>query len=176
MKHSVFVFVALFTLLFAGCGGLSLGFEAQGFRTMGYEMDSNCCKTYNRNLQGECIEMELGPDSDIAKAEIIVGGPPCQPFSEAGAGAGFADERHLWPHWHWLIQHCRPRVVVGEQVAAKDGLGWFDLVSADLAGIGYARGAVDLAAAGFGMDWRGSAEQQRVERALRLCPDPLVGE
>ena len=105
---------------------------------------------------------------------IWTGSCPCQPFSEAGAGAGFADERHLWPHWHWLIQHCRPRVIVGEQVAAKDGLGWFDLVSADLAGIGYARGAVDLAAAGFGMEWRGSAEQERLVRALRLCPDPMV--
>ena len=38
--------------LFAGCGGLSLGFEAQGFATHGFEMDSDSCATYNKNLKG----------------------------------------------------------------------------------------------------------------------------
>jgi DNA (cytosine-5)-methyltransferase 1 len=78
------------------------------------------------------------------------GSCPCQPFSAAGKGDGFADERHLWPHFHWLIQNCRPTVVFGEQVASKDGLGWLDLVQADLEGSGYASGAVDTCAAGFG--------------------------
>lgn len=105
---------------------------------------------------------------------IWTGSCPCQPFSSAGTGEGFADERHLWPHWHWLIQHCRPRVIAGEQVATKDGLGWHDLVSDDLDGTGYACGAVIISAAGFGLDWRGSAEARRLERAIRLCGDPMV--
>nr|WP_278436794.1 DNA cytosine methyltransferase [Brucella anthropi] len=78
------------------------------------------------------------------------GSCPCQPFSAAGKGAGFTDERHLWPHFHWLIENCHPPVVFGEQVASKDGLGWLDLVQADLEGSGYACGAVDTCAAGFG--------------------------
>ena len=78
------------------------------------------------------------------------GSCPCQPFSAAGKGAGFADERHLWPHFHWLIEQCRPPIVLGEQVASKDGLAWLDLVSADLEGSGYTSGAVDTCAAGFG--------------------------
>ena len=82
--------------------------------------------------------------------EIWTGSCPCQPFSAAGKGAGFADERHLWPAFHWLIQQCRPAVVAGEQVASKDGLGWLDLVQADLEGTGYASRAVDLCAAGVG--------------------------
>lgn len=81
---------------------------------------------------------------------VWTGSCPCQPFSAAGKGDGFADERHLWPHFHWLIQNCRPAVVFGEQVASKDGLGWLDLVQADLEGSGYASGAVDTCAAGFG--------------------------
>lgn len=81
---------------------------------------------------------------------VWTGSCPCQPFSAAGKGAGFADERHLWPHFHWLIGQCRPDVVLGEQVASKDGLGWLDLVQADLEGTGYASGAVDLCAAGVG--------------------------
>lgn len=81
---------------------------------------------------------------------IWTGSCPCQPFSAAGKGAGFDDERHLWPHFHWLISQCRPDVVFGEQVASKDGLGWFDLVQTDMEGTGYACGAVDTCAAGFG--------------------------
>ena len=81
---------------------------------------------------------------------IWTGSCPCQPFSSAGAGAGFADERHLWPHFHWLIDQCRPPICIGEQIASKDGLGWLDLVQADLEGSGYAFGASDLCAAGFG--------------------------
>ena len=81
---------------------------------------------------------------------VWTGSCPCQPFSTAGKGAGFADERHLWPHFHWLIEQCRPPIVLGEQVASKDGLAWLDLVSADLEGSGYTIGAVDTCAAGFG--------------------------
>ena len=81
---------------------------------------------------------------------VWTGSCPCQPFSAAGKGAGFADERHLWPAFHHLIRECCPSVVFGEQVASKDGLGWLDLVQADLEGSGYACGAVDLCAAGVG--------------------------
>jgi DNA (cytosine-5)-methyltransferase 1 len=81
---------------------------------------------------------------------VWTGSCPCQPFSTAGRGGGFADERHLWPHWHHLIEICRPPVVFGEQTASKGGLAWFDLVQADLEGTGYACGAVDLCAAGVG--------------------------
>ena len=81
---------------------------------------------------------------------IWTGSCPCQPFSVGGTGEGFTDERHLWPHFHWLIEQCNPSVVIGEQVASKDGLGWLDLVSSDMEGTGYAFGASDLCAAGFG--------------------------
>ena len=81
---------------------------------------------------------------------VWTGSCPCQPFSAAGKGDGFIDERHLWPHWYHLITQCEPDRIFGEQVASKDGLGWLDLVQADLEGAGYAHGAVDLCAAGVG--------------------------
>jgi DNA (cytosine-5)-methyltransferase 1 len=81
---------------------------------------------------------------------VWTGSCPCQPFSAAGKGAGFADERHLWPAWHYLIDECRPPVVFGEQVASKDGLGWLDLVQSDMEATGYALGPIDLCAAGVG--------------------------
>ena len=81
---------------------------------------------------------------------VWTGSCPCQPFSAAGKGGGFADERHLWPAFHHLIRVCRPPIVIGEQVASKDGLSWLDLVSSDMEGEGYAFGAVDTCAAGVG--------------------------
>ena len=81
---------------------------------------------------------------------VWTGSCPCQPFSAAGKGAGFADERHLWPEFFRLIQQRRPSVVFGEQVASKDGLEWLDLVQADLERSGYASAAADLCAAGVG--------------------------
>lgn len=81
---------------------------------------------------------------------VWTGSCPCQPFSTAGKGKGFADERHLWPAFFHLISQCRPVTLFGEQVASKDGLGWLDLVQADLEGAGYACGAIDTCAAGFG--------------------------
>ena len=81
---------------------------------------------------------------------VWTGSCPCQPFSAAGKGNGFADERHLWPAFFHLIRIHRPGVVFGEQVASKDGLAWIDLVHADMEGKDYAVGAVDSCAAGFG--------------------------
>ena len=81
---------------------------------------------------------------------VWTGSCPCQPFSAAGKGAGFADERHLWPEFYRLIAKCHPPVVFGEQVASKDGLGWLDNVRTDLEVSGYAVGVADLCAAGVG--------------------------
>jgi DNA (cytosine-5)-methyltransferase 1 len=81
---------------------------------------------------------------------IWTGSCPCQPFSEAGKGGGFTDDRHLWPAFFHLIQHEQPVVVVGEQVASNDGLAWLDLVFDDLEGARYTVGAVDTCAAGYG--------------------------
>jgi DNA (cytosine-5)-methyltransferase 1 len=88
---------------------------------------------------------------------IWTGSAPCQPFSAAGKGDGFVDERHLWPAFHWLIVNGKERniPVVGEQVASRDGLKWLDLVQADMEGSNYAFGAVDTCAAGFGAPFIG---------------------
>lgn len=84
---------------------------------------------------------------------------PCQPFSTAGEGNGFADERHLWPalqhlireHAEWCRQQKRPApVLYGEQVASKDSEPWLDLVQDDLEGMGYAFGAVAFPSASIG--------------------------
>lgn len=63
---------------------------------------------------------------------VWTGSCPCQPFSAAGETAGFDDERHLWPSFHWLISQRRPGEVFGEQVASSAAEPWLELVQADL--------------------------------------------
>jgi DNA (cytosine-5)-methyltransferase 1 len=81
---------------------------------------------------------------------IWTGSCPCQPFSAAGKGGGFDDERHLWPAFQHLIKECKPATVIGEQVASKDSDPWIDLVHTDLEAMGYAFGAVPFPSAGIG--------------------------
>lgn len=89
------------------------------------------------------------PDREFA-GQVWTGSCPCQPFSAAGKGVGFADERHLWPAWFHLIEQCRPGVIFGEQVSSKDTLPWIDLVHADLEGALYTVAAADLCSPSVG--------------------------
>ena len=102
---------------------------------------------------------------------IWTGSCPCQPFSAAGKGKGFDDERHLWPAFGWLIGECRPAVVAGEQVASKDAEPWIDLVQADMEALGYRFGAVPFPSAGVGaphirdrLYWLADATGERYDR------------
>ncbi|QOV67782.1 DNA cytosine methyltransferase [Citrobacter sp. BDA59-3] len=81
---------------------------------------------------------------------VWTGSCPCQPFSSAGKGDGFADERHLWPTFFHLISECRPQYAFGEQVAAGNANSWFDLVQSDLEGVGYAFGITPFTSASIG--------------------------
>lgn len=78
--------------------------------------------------------------------QIWTGSCPCQPFSVAGQGKGTDDPRHLWPHFFRLIRGCRPKVVMGEQVAGAAGYGWLDGVRSDLESESYAIEGVDIPA------------------------------
>lgn len=101
---------------------------------------------------------------------------PCQPFSAAGAGAGFADPRHLYPSLGWLIAECKPSIVLGEQVAGKAVYPWIDLVHAHLESLGYAFGAVPFPSAGVGaphirdrLFWVADAEDHRCKWCGEQC-------
>ena len=99
---------------------------------------------------------------------VWTGSCPCQPFSAAGKGDGFADERHLWPAWFHLIGQCNPDVVFGEQVEAAIRHGWLDLVQADMEGLGYAFAAAGLPAASVGAP--------HIRQRLWFVADRLMGD
>ena len=103
--------------LFAGCGGLSLGFEAAGFETIAYEMEQAAVDTYNKNLNGHCIAQKLTIDTCYRQIiDIIIGGPPCQPFSVGGQQKGFSDERNGFPVFIKAIQELKPKLWLFENV------------------------------------------------------------
>jgi len=125
--------------LFAGCGGLALGFEAQGFETLGFEMDADCCATYKHNLKGDCIQVKLDTDYVFPKAQVVIGGPPCQPFSVGGHQNGIRDARDGFPAFISAVEQAEPDIWMFENVRGlmyrnKD---YLDFIIAELEGLGY---------------------------------------
>ena len=111
---------------------------------------------------------------------VWTGSCPCQPFSAAGKGNGFDDERHLWPVFYHLISQCKPEQIFGEQVASKAVDAWIDLVQADLEAVGYAFGSVPFPASCVGAPhirdrnyWVADSTVQRCEQQPNARPTKL---
>lgn len=102
--------------LFAGAGGLALGFEAQGFQTIGFEKEADYCATYRNNLGRPCHQIELSPDYEFPPATIIIGGPPCQPFSVGGKQKGLRDSRDGFPVFISAVKQATPKLFLFENV------------------------------------------------------------
>lgn len=113
--------------LFAGCGGLSLGFMKSGYTiSKAVEIDSTIAETYKLNHRGvEVIVDDIRniDHSGVFKngdADVIIGGPPCQGFSMAGARIrhGFIDDprNYLFKHYFNVVKTVKPKVFVMENV------------------------------------------------------------
>jgi DNA (cytosine-5)-methyltransferase 1 len=125
--------------LFAGCGGLSLGFEAVGYETVGYEMETSATNTYNKNLKGECFATKLDLNFEYPQADIVIGGPPCQPFSVGGHQKGMEDARDGFPIFIDAVKKLQPKVFMFENVRGLlySNKWYFDLVIEELQKLGY---------------------------------------
>ena len=107
--------------LFSGCGGLDLGFEKAGFDII-WANDNNkkVEQTYNTNHKHtEFIVksiVDIQPD-EIPECDVIIGGPPCQSWSLAGAGKGKEDSRgQLFYDYIRLIKAKKPKAFIAENV------------------------------------------------------------
>jgi len=125
--------------LFAGGGGLALGFESAGFATIGFEKDRDACETYRTNLGGACVETILTPDSELPECDILIGGPPCQPFSVGGHQNGLEDSRDGFPTFISAVKRLQPRLWVFENVRGMMyGNRWYlDEILKELGSLGY---------------------------------------
>ena len=125
--------------LFAGCGGLSLGFEAAGIKTIGYEMIEDCCKTYKKNLQTECYRTVIDEQTEYPKIDILLGGPPCQPFSRIGKQLGELDSRNGFPAFISAVRRYKPEIWVFENVKGlpESMPDYYESIISELEGLGY---------------------------------------
>jgi len=125
--------------LFAGCGGLALGFEAQGFRTHGYEMNADCCASYGKNLVGACEQVHLTPSTPLESVQVIIGGPPCQPFSVGGHQRGLQDSRDGFPVFINAVKKLNPDIWLFENVRGVlyQNKWYFDQIVQALQQLGY---------------------------------------
>lgn len=127
--------------LFSGIGGFSLGLE----RTGGFETAAFCeIEEFPRKILAKhwpnvpiYKDVRTLDPTELGRIDVICGGYPCQPFSQAGKRLGTQDDRHLWPEMRRLVEQLKPDWVIGENVAGHISMG-LDNVLSDLEGIGYA--------------------------------------
>ena len=103
--------------LFSGIGGFSLGFEKTGeFETVAFcEKEKFCQSVLKKNWKNIRIYDEVRNLKGI-QADVITGGFPCQPFSNAGKRKGTDDDRYLWDETLRVITETKPKWFVGENV------------------------------------------------------------
>ena len=113
--------------LFSGCGGLSHGFIKNGFDVKkAVEFDSGIAKTYVMNhpevtmIVDDIKNIDQSGIFTKGDADIIIGGPPCQGFSMAGARIrnGFIDDprNYLFKHYFNVVKTVRPKAFIMENV------------------------------------------------------------
>ena len=107
--------------LFAGAGGMDLGFEKAGFKIIwANEYDSIICETYKRNHSAFLDERDIREinSSEIPECDGIIGGPPCQSWSEAGSLRGINDERgKLFYEFIRILKDKQPYFFIAENVS-----------------------------------------------------------
>ncbi len=127
--------------LFAGAGGLSLGFVRAGARIIAaYDNWMPAVETYARNVGDHVREKAISRSLAIERPDIIVGGPPCQGFSSAGMRRADDKRNTLVGEFSRLIASVQPRAFVFENVegfvTGARGAFVFDLLE-PLISIGY---------------------------------------
>jgi len=104
----------------SGAGGQALGMELAGFQHLGLvEIEPAACRTLRMNrpewniIEGDLHHFDGTPFKGI---DLLAGGVPCPPFSRAGKQLGSEDERDLFPQAIRLVDECRPKAVMLENV------------------------------------------------------------
>ena len=128
--------------LFAGAGGGILGGMLLGHTPVcAVEIDKYCRKVLEaRQADGWLPEFPIYEDVRQfdgkpwrGRVDVVAGGFPCQPWSQAGKLKGTDDPRHLWPEMARIVEEVRPRYVFAENVS----LAAFEEPWRDLRGLGY---------------------------------------
>lgn len=147
--------------LFAGIGGIRLGFESVGGRCVfSSEFDEDACKTYEANFgehpSGDITKINA---ADIPDFDILLGGFPCQAFSIIGKKEGFANETcgTLFFEIERILKEKKPKAFMLENVrnlTAHDNGNTFRTIKEHLEALGYTVYAKVLNALDYGVPQR----------------------
>lgn len=113
--------------LFSGCGGLSLGFAAEGFDLVGHvEIEESANRIYEDNFADSDLlgtDIRKITDEEIeswknkyGNIDVIIGGPPCQGFSLAGKRDPNDMRNELYTYYVHVVSKVKPKVFVMENV------------------------------------------------------------
>jgi DNA (cytosine-5)-methyltransferase 1 len=107
---------------FAGAGGLDLGFEQAGFNVIwANEYDKEIWETYEKNHKNTILDKRSIvdiPSNEVPDCDGIIGGPPCQSWSEAGSKKGIADKRgQLFYEFIRILADKKPKFFLAENVS-----------------------------------------------------------
>jgi len=106
--------------LFSGAGGLDLGFERAGFEIIAAnEYDKTIWETYEKNHKAKLIKKDIREilSDELPKSDGIIGGPPCQSWSEAGSLRGINDPRgKLFYEYIRILKDIQPKFFLAENV------------------------------------------------------------
>lgn len=131
--------------LFAGAGGLTIGVHQAGFETVAaVEYDGYAAETFAHHTPTAEVHYADIQDVDLTifrgKVDVVIGGPPCQPFSSGGLRAAHQDERDMIPAYLRALDILRPAAFVMENVpglAVGDRLKYLGNVIRAMRGLGY---------------------------------------
>src|SRR6266516_3402508 len=95
--------------VFSGAGGLSLGLQEAGFKSvLAVESNEDACATYSRLFPEADLVPTKVEEVDFGylkgRVELVAGGPPCQPFSSGGKRLAQDDERDLLPEFIRVVR------------------------------------------------------------------------
>lgn len=142
----------------AGGGGQALGLEGAQFSHVALvEIDRHACATLRHNRRHwNVLEKDLlkFSASGMRGVDLLAGGVPCPPFSKAGKQLGDADERNLFPTAIRLVDECRPKAVMLENVRGLLDAVFEDYrkyIENELKKLGYTAGWRLLSASDFGV-------------------------
>lgn len=103
--------------LFAGCGGFSVGLKKAGFENMlAVEWDESCCETFKANISPRILNCAIQEVESFPECDLLVGGPPCQGFSNLGEKVPNDPRRQLWRHFLRAVRDAKPLIFVMENV------------------------------------------------------------
>ncbi|WP_406051334.1 DNA cytosine methyltransferase [Kribbella sp. NBC_00889] len=124
--------------LFAGCGGMTAGFVEQGFRPiLAVEFDLYAAATYAANFGERHTfygDIATLPEGDIPQVDVVIGGPPCQGFSNLGSKDIGDPRNQLWREYVRVVKAARPKVFIIENVDRFMKSSEFQLLLAEAAG------------------------------------------